>query len=126
MKNAQAIDRKQVEHAAVALSGFVQEVRLKLHLAGMDAQTLWEEELRPELESLEARLRRSLEQGLQAVGEARVQVHLGLMEARERWEEIEPRVAEAVDRFQDAAELRGLFDAARDAVRGATKPERGQ
>jgi hypothetical protein len=132
-ESANVIDPQQVEQAATTLAAFMEGVRLKLHLAGMDARTAWEEELRPELESLEASLRSSLEHGLQAVGEARVQAHLGLMEARQRWEEIEPRVAEAVDRLRAGTKesdegrvghaVRELFDAARDAVRGATKPK---
>jgi hypothetical protein len=124
----------QVEDATSRIAALKDEVRLKVHLAGMDANTLWEEELRPDLESLEGRLETLLEQGLRSAGEARVQAHLGLVEARELWEAIEPRVSETIDAIRAAAErkpgakkgdvgraLRELFQSAREGIREATR-----
>lgn len=123
-----------LEKATMALAALREEARLKLHLAGMEARTLWEEELRGDLESLEDGLHKAVAKGLQSAGDARVQAHLGLMEARTLWETLEPRVSDTIDRIRVAARrpqgreegevtnaLLDLFEAARQAIHTATQ-----
>lgn len=40
---------RTMEEAAEELEGLAEEIRLKIHLAGMDANTLWNEKLEPKL-----------------------------------------------------------------------------
>ena len=120
----------QVERAASSLAALREQLRLKLHLAGMEASDLWEEEVRPQLTAIEGSLQTWIERGLRSAGEVRVQAHLGLMEAREAWESLEPRVSESLDRLQESSEegdqagvdasLRTLLETAKDAIHAAT------
>ena len=121
---------EQVEHAASSLAALREQLRLNLHLAGMDASDLWKEDIRPQLTSIEGSLQAWVERGLRSAGEVRVQAQLGLMEAREAWEALEPRVSESLDRLQRSSEegdqagvnesLRALLATAKDAIQAAT------
>jgi len=119
-----------VERAAASIAALREQLRLSLHLAGMDAQDLWAEDIRPQLTSLEGSLLNWVERGLRSAGEARVQAQLGLMEARQAWEVLEPRVTESLDQLQRSSEegdqagvdqsLRALLETAKGAIHAAT------
>lgn len=110
---------KPIEDAVTRLTALREELRLKIHLAGMDAHDEWEE-LRPRLLKLESALRRR-------TGEARVQLHLGVMELRDAWDAVEPRLHYVMDqiRAQDGHRLRELFQTAKEAVRRAIVEDGG-
>tara|TARA_R110002072_G_scaffold79141_7_gene182913 strand:+ start:1583 stop:1984 length:402 start_codon:yes stop_codon:yes gene_type:complete len=121
----------KVELAASSLAALREQLRLKLHLAGMDAGDLWKEEVRPQLRAIEGSLLAWVEAGLRSAGEARVQAQLGLMEARGAWDALEPRVSESLKRLQESsdegdqagvdASLRALLETAKDAIHAATE-----
>ena len=118
----------KVEQAASQLATLKEELRLKAHLGGMELETLWEEELLPDLETLERHLQRALDKGLREVGEARVRAHLGVLDAKQAWAKLEPRVAQAVDRVRaeagEAGEaLRKLLRTTGSAVEAAAPQE---
>jgi hypothetical protein len=115
--------RALAEETAARLGALREELRLKVHLAGMDARDEWEEELRPRLQDLEERLAKALRRG---AGEARVQAHLGLMELREAWTTtLEPRLRDLVGRLQarDGRKLHELLRGAREAFDRAAEEE---
>lgn len=97
--------RKSLAHLAEAtLADLVvlrDRLKLKAHLAGMEAGKAWDEDLLPRLDALEDRLRADLAHlgdGTPLEGEVQLKLHLGLMEVREQWRTLEPRVAALLDR----------------------------
>lgn len=83
--------------AAKRLAELRDELRLQIHLAGMETKDLLDEDVDPELEKLWGRL----EAATQAVGgtadDAELRAHLLLMEARDRWETLSSGVRHVVE-----------------------------
>lgn len=95
------------------------EMRLKVHLAGMDARKRWEEDLGPRLDSLYKGLSTRARKG---ADEARLQAHLGMKELGSKWATLEPRLLELVDqilaagRAADGGRLGSLIHGTKDAL----------
>lgn len=49
--------KDSVEHALADLETITEEIELKLHLASMDAKTVWSEKLEPKLHAARAHVR---------------------------------------------------------------------
>lgn len=79
--------RETIDH----LAAFRDDVRVRLHLAGMEAQDLWRK-AEPTVISIEKRLVAALDQvAPQGAEHVRLELHLGLAEARDRVHELESR-----------------------------------
>lgn len=95
--------------AGKALERLIEDVGLKIHLAGMDVVSAWES-LEPDVDALRASLRRSrakrrAKKGSpvsMAVDEVELQAHLAAMEAGERWEAIERRLGPILEHLEGA------------------------
>ncbi len=86
---------------AEELRGLMDDVRVRLHLAGLDVRGSWEE-----LSKQAQHLSSKLEQAAKEVNksaltqEARLRVHLAVMEAREQWQHVHPRLLTVANSLQ--------------------------
>ena len=122
--------------ASERLATLMEQVHLDIHLAGAAAQTLWEERLRPEVESLRGTLA-TLSERKRRTWSAGAPAQLGALEARELWADLEPYFSEtlaavkAAGRDPDGQQreperaLRALLRAAKALVHEATRDSRG-
>lgn len=108
-----------IQKATSQLALLRDEMRLKVHLAGMEARARWEEDLGPRLESLH----KGLSSKLRGAGEARLEMQ---QELGRKWTALEPQLLDLVEsvlatgRAKDGGRLGDLVKAARDAVGHAT------
>lgn len=108
-----------LKEATANLMQFRDEMRLKVHLAGMDARKRWEEDLGPRLDSLYKGLSTRARKG---ADEARLQAHLGMKELGSKWATLEPRLLELVEqiltvgRATDGDRLGKLIQGTKDAL----------
>lgn len=86
---------------ATELRGLMDDVRVRLHLAGMDVRGSWEE-LSKQAQHLSSQLERAAKDvGKSALTqEARLRVHLAVMEAKEQWTHLQPRLATVTTSLQ--------------------------
>lgn len=113
-----------IEDTAQAIKAFGERLRVKAHLAGMEAKDTWQD-IRPNIDALEERLRdgvASIKDELQeGVGEEmRHNVRQAVMEARDRFAEVEPKINKVVNTILEATESVG--NAIEDAVGEVAKP----
>jgi len=84
------------------LSTLRDEIKLRLHLANMDARDAWHD-AEPHLTRAEKRLRDVLESVAPGTSEqVKLELHLGLAEARDKLASVEPKVRALGDAFTDA------------------------
>jgi len=124
MTNEEASLRTVATETAEALTAWRDDIKVRLHLAGMDARDAWEK-VEPDVEIARARLRKALDAVVPGGSEAvRLELHLGLAEARERLATIEPNLETLGDDLAKAgrkaiARLRdGLTTASHDGREG--------
>jgi len=80
------------------------EVKLRLHLAGMDARDAWHD-AEPHLMRAEKRLRDVLDNVAPGTAEqVKLELHLGLAEARDKLATVEPKVRALGSAFTDAGQ----------------------
>lgn len=86
---------------ATELRGLMDDVRVRLHLAGMDVRGSWEE-LSKQAQSLSSQLERAAKDVSKSAltQEARLRVHLAVMEAKEQWTHLQPRLATVTNSLQ--------------------------
>ncbi len=89
---------------ALGLRRVRDEINLRIHLAGMEANDLWKKTLHTRLHRVEQSLERLGERAMAAPGQAEVQFHLGVLEAQERWNDIEAEVARVLDELEKVPE----------------------
>ena len=108
-----------LKEATTNLATLRDEMRLKVHRAGMDARKRWEEDLGPRLDSLYKGLSSKARRG---ADEARLQAHLGMKELGSKWATLEPRLHELVEqilsvgRAADGDRLGKLIQGTKDAL----------
>lgn len=95
--------RERVERAAQGLSRLRDELRVQLHLAGMEAERAWEA-LEPHVSHTETRLRHAAESARHGAHDrkATLEMHLALMDVRDRLREMEPALHALGQRIQQA------------------------
>jgi len=120
--------------ASERLARLMEQVHLDIQLAGLEAQSLWEDRLRPEVESLHGSLRILSERRTRG---ARQPAQLGTLEAHELWADLEPYFSETLEAVKAAGRdpdgqqraperaLRALLRAAKAMVHEATRDSRG-
>lgn len=85
-----------------SLAAFRDDVKVRIHLAGMEAKDLWKE-AEPTVEKVEGRLKKVLDQVVPGGSEqVRLELHLGLAEAKDRVHALEPKLHEFGDAITDA------------------------
>ena len=86
---------------ATELRGLMDDVRVRLHLAGMDVRGSWEE-LSKQAQQLSTQLERAAKDVSKSAltQEARLRVHLAVMEAKEQWTHLQPRLATVANSLQ--------------------------
>lgn len=88
--------RQKTESARESLKTLVEELRLQMHLASMDAKDSWKD-LEPQLRQMESRLDDVSFHLKQASDEAELQAHLAASEAKDRWEALQESVSDVVE-----------------------------
>src|ERR1039458_8708709 len=86
---------------ATELRGLMDDVRVRLHLAGMDVRGSWEE-LSKQAQHLSSQLERAAKDVSKSAltQEARLRVHLAVMEAKEQWTHLQPHLAAVANSLQ--------------------------
>lgn len=87
---------KKTEDARRSLRTWLDEMRVQMHLASMEAKDAWQD-LEPQLGRVEERLAEASQRLKQASEEAELQAHLGMKEAEGRWEELKESLSEVVE-----------------------------
>lgn len=91
MTNDEATLRDLARATIDELAAFRDEVRVRRHLAGMEAQDLWKK-AEPTVLAIEKRLVDALDRvAPQGAEHVRLELHLGLAEARDRIHELEAK-----------------------------------
>lgn len=109
--------KKPLERLADRMERVGDELRVRAHLAGLEAKDAWD---RAHLERIQDELRVAAE-------EARLQMHLASLDARTAWGRIEKKIDELRGRFGPAADdvvrelSRGLSDVTRALREGAPR-----
>jgi hypothetical protein len=106
--------KERAKSAGEQLSAVLDSVRVKLHLASMDAKDAWGH-LEPQLKKVEEKLS-DISLGFQnASDEADLQAHLAAMEARDRWDAISSDVGDVIRSMSGAGspDAKEAFDHAR-------------
>lgn len=91
---------KKTEEARRSLRTLVDEMRVQMRLASMDARDVWQD-IEPQLGRMEQRLEEVGQRLKQASDEAEVQAHLGMKEAQGRWEALKDTVSDVVENVVD-------------------------
>lgn len=95
--------RTMAEAAAQRIATIRDEAKLRLHLAGMDAKTAWQE-AEPHVAAAEQGLRKALDAVAPGGAEqVRLELHLGLKEAGARVAKVEPQLEKIGAEFSEAA-----------------------
>lgn len=114
--------KKPLDRLADRMERVGDELRVRAHLAGMEAKDAWD---RAHMERITDELRG-------AADEARLQMHLASLDARTAWNRIDKKVGELSGRFGTAADdvvrelARGLEDVARALREGGEPKERDE
>lgn len=87
---------KKTEDARRSLKALLDELRLQMHLASMEAKDAWTD-IEPQLGRMEQRLDEVSQRLKQASDEAEVQAHLGMKEAQSRWEALRETLSDVVE-----------------------------
>ena len=109
-------DKNDFQHKARAardsLRTVLDEMRLKMKLASMEAKDAWDE-LEPQLRRVESRLE-DIGEKIKGTGdEAELQAHLAGLEAKERWEAVQESVSGVISSLVDQGKrAKGLVDRA--------------
>lgn len=109
--------KKSLERLADRMERVGDELRVRAHLAGMEAKDAWD---RAHLERITDELRSAAE-------EARLQIHLASLDARTAWSRVDKKIGELSGRFGTAADevvrelSRGLSDVTRALREGAPR-----
>lgn len=93
--------REKTESARESIKGLLEEMRLQMHLASMEAKDAWQD-LEPQLKHMESRLDEVSLQLKQTTGEAEVQAHLAAREAKDRWEALQESVSDVVESVRES------------------------
>ena len=114
--------KKPLERLADRMERVGDELRVRAHLAGMEAKDAWD---RAHMERISDELK-------VAADEARVQMHLASLDARTAWGRVDKKISELSGRFGVTADevvrdlARGLEDVARALREGPGARERDE
>lgn len=114
--------KKTLERLADRMERVGDELRVRAHLAGMEAKDAWD---RAHLERITDELRGAAE-------EARLQIHLASLDARKAWSRVDDKIGELSGRFGTTADeivrelSRGLSDVTRALREGGAPRERDE
>lgn len=97
---------RKTETARMSLKTLIDELKVQMHLGGMEARGAFED-IEPALQSMQERLDEMSANLKRASDEAEVQAHLAGMEARDRWEALEDTVNTVVEELVDAVVDKG-------------------
>ncbi|WP_141734195.1 hypothetical protein [Oligoflexus tunisiensis] len=92
--------RESIQDTADKLKALGDQLRIKLHLVGLEAKDL-KSELFDSVDSLSRRLSDYAGTLEKTKESAEVQLHLGLMDARKRWDETLEQAGQALKLFQE-------------------------
>lgn len=85
-----------------SLAAFRDDVKVRIHLAGMEAKDLWHE-AEPSVTRVENRLKKVLDEVVPGGSErVRLELHLGLAEAKDHVHALEPKLHALGDALTDA------------------------
>ena len=95
--------RGKIEQAERDLASLRDEIRVRLHLAGMEAKRVWEA-LEPHVARTQAQLRDAADSATRSLHdrEPSLELHLALMDARDRLREMEPGLRAIGARLREA------------------------
>ncbi len=104
--------QNKAKAARDSLRTVMDEMRLQMKLASMEAKDAWEE-LEPQLRRVESRLE-DIGEKIKGTGdEAELQAHLAAVEAKERWEAVQESVTGVVSSIADKGKkAKGAVDRA--------------